>query len=98
VYHAFTGLTLPTSAALHVLCASPNCILAHQAYPIGFLQHDIVATNLDFQNGHVAVPMSPGIGVRLEPSKLEMAARRYEQLGAYPLFDPDAVPTWVPSH
>ena len=95
VYHAFTLLSLSVTAAMHVLSVMPNALLAHQAYPPGFLSHDVTEP-LDISTGRATVPQAPGLGVQLDPEKLALAARHYEEVGTYPMFGEAEDFVWIP--
>ena len=48
------------------------------------LAHDIVPYGLlTFEGGDIAVPNRPGLGVELDPDRVEEAARRYEKDGPF---------------
>jgi L-alanine-DL-glutamate epimerase-like enolase superfamily enzyme len=97
VYHAFTTLTIGITASMHAMAASPNCFhMGHQVYPPGMVTEDVVTEMLDAGNGRARLPDKPGLGLELEPDKLEQAAARFQQDGPYPLFDPESAPVWVP--
>jgi L-Ala-D/L-Glu epimerase len=96
VFHAYSGLTINMSAAMQVLCSSPNCLLAHQAYAPGDIQDDVTTRVFDISTGSAAVSGEPGIGVQLDRDKLQDAARRYQKEGFYSFFDEHAAPVWVP--
>ena len=96
VFHAYSGLTINMSAAMQVLCSSPNCLLAHQAYAPGDIQDDVTERVFDISTGSAAVSDEPGIGVQLDRDKLQDAARRYQKEGFYSFFDENAAPVWVP--
>jgi L-alanine-DL-glutamate epimerase-like enolase superfamily enzyme len=97
VYHAFTTMSIGIAASMQVMCAHPNCLqMAHQFYPPGFLEDDLVTQPLEPIRGHVRIPSGPGIGLELDGDKLEEAAGRFRSEGAYPLFEADRAPAWVP--
>jgi L-alanine-DL-glutamate epimerase-like enolase superfamily enzyme len=96
VFHAYSGLTINMSAAMQVLCSSPNCLLAHQAYAPRDIQDDVTTRVFDISTGSAAVSDEPGIGVQLDRDKLQDAARRYQKEGFYSFFDENAAPIWVP--
>jgi L-alanine-DL-glutamate epimerase-like enolase superfamily enzyme len=98
VFHAYSGLTINMSAALQVLCSSPNCMLAHQAYAPGDIQGDVTTKIFDISTGSAAVSDEPGLGVTLDGDKLQDAAKRYRAEGFYSLFDANLAPSWVPQH
>ena len=76
-----TGIT--TLASLQVLATIQNQTDGHQVMH-QLLESDIVAPGLlDFQEGHLAVPDRPGLGVELNEDKVEEYARRFEEKGPY---------------
>ncbi|MGE0119282.1 MAG: mandelate racemase/muconate lactonizing enzyme family protein [Dongiaceae bacterium] len=97
VHHAFSGLTIAMTASMHVLCASSNCLLDHQAYAPMFLGGDVTTVPHDISGGSAAIPDVPGLGVRLDQDRLAEAARRFRDDGFYSMFDEDAEITWIPT-
>ncbi len=76
-----TGVT--TLACLQVLAAIPNQTAGHQVMH-QLLENDIVAPGLlEFEEGHLAVPDRPGLGIELDEEMVERHVRRYESEGAY---------------
>lgn len=96
VHHAFSGLTIAMTASMHVLCSSPNCLLAHQAYAPGLMSHDVTTEMLDISTGTARIPDKPGIGVELDPDKFREAAKRFQEEGFYSMFEGTSAPAWVP--
>ncbi len=76
-----TGIT--TLAGLQALATVPNQTDGHQVMH-QLLENDIVAEGLlEFEEGHLAVPARPGLGVELDEDMVERYARRYEEQGPY---------------
>ena len=76
-----TGVT--TLACLQVLATIPNQTDGHQVMH-QLLENDIVAGGLlAFEEGHLAVPDRPGLGVELDEEMVDRYARQYETEGAY---------------
>ncbi len=87
-HHAFSGLTIAMTAAMHVYAVSPNCgIVAGQAYAPGFLQGDVTTETFSAQGGSAALPTGPGIGVELDRDRLAAAHAAYLEGGAHGFFD-----------
>jgi L-alanine-DL-glutamate epimerase-like enolase superfamily enzyme len=84
------------SATMQVLCSSPNCMLAHQAYAPGDIQDDVTTKIFDISTGSAPVSDEPGIGVQLDRDKLQDATRRFQQEGFYSFLDENAAPVRVP--
>ncbi len=97
VHHAFSGLTIAMTASMHVLCASANCLLDHQAYAPMFLGGDVTTAPHDISGGSAAIPDGPGLGVKLDQDRLADAARRFRDDGFYSMFDEGAEITWIPT-
>ena len=85
--HGVTGETgVSTLAALQVLATIPNQTEGHQVMH-QLLPADILADGLlSFEAGHIAVPQRPGLGVELNPDRVEQYARLYEKQGPFYLF------------
>ena len=76
-----TGVT--TLACLQALAAIPNQTAGHQVMH-QLLENDIVKPGLlSFENGYLAVPDRPGLGIELDEGMVARYARRYETEGAY---------------
>lgn len=97
-HHAFSGLTIAMTAALHVHAASANCTVAGQAYAPGFLTGDVTTSMFTVEAGSAAVPDGPGIGVELDRDRLADAHRAYRERGTLPFFGQEDEIRWVPGH
>jgi L-alanine-DL-glutamate epimerase-like enolase superfamily enzyme len=76
-----TGVT--TLACLQALAAIPNQTDGHQVMH-QLLEKDIVKPGLlEFEDGHLAVPDRPGLGIELNEEMVARYAKRYEREGAY---------------
>ena len=76
-----TGIT--TLASLQVLATIPNEVGGHQVMH-QLLENDVLAEGLlQFDEGHLAVPTRPGLGVELDADKVERYARHYTDNGPY---------------
>lgn len=80
--HSLGELGIAVYAAMHVLAATPNVLPASQSYA-SFLIDDIIAERspLPYVEGRLAVPTEPGIGVTLDPDKVERYADLYRRKG-----------------
>lgn len=90
--HTLGELGISTYAALHVMASTPNFLYANQAYA-SFLADDIIEGTgpLPYQNGSLAIPQGPGIGVKLDRDKLARYAEHYQKKGTFSFDDPRAV-------
>lgn len=80
VFHSFGPLAITTYAAMQVMASSSNFMLDNQTYN-HLLADDVVAELPVFRNGRLALPDKPGIGVELDPEKMEKYARQYAEDG-----------------
>ncbi len=82
VKHSLGELGVATYAALHVIASTPNFLYANQAYG-AFLTDDVLAgcDALPYEDGHLAVPDGPGIGVTLDRDKMGRYAELYARDG-----------------
>ncbi len=79
VLHSFGELGVAQHACSHLIASTPNFILANQS---GYydLTDDIIKGGLrKFKDGCLDVPDEPGIGVDLDPDKVEKYARYYDE-------------------
>lgn len=91
--HSLGELGLAMYAALHVMAATPNFLPASQSYA-SLLADDVIAgaSPLPYQDGTLAVPDRPGIGVELDPDRVARYAELYQRDGAaFAFHDPAAM-------
>lgn len=88
VKHSFCDLGVSANAAMHIMASTPNFTLANQAY-VAFLSDDIIVGGLPHYDGDcLTVSRKPGIGVELDPDKVERYARLYREVGEFSPFTP----------
>lgn len=95
-HHAFSGLTIAMTAALHVYAVAPNCTIAGQAYAPGFVTDDVTTAPFPLVAGYAAVPDAPGLGVELDRERLAAAHRAHLDAQRHPFFEPGSDITWMP--
>lgn len=79
VKHSLGELGVATSAAVHLIAATPNFIHANQAY-VSLLADDVIADSpLPRATGFLDVPPGPGIGVELDRERVERYAEVYRR-------------------
>jgi L-alanine-DL-glutamate epimerase-like enolase superfamily enzyme len=78
VVHSFADLGITTSAYCHLIASSPAFLHANQTNYYA-LSDDVTKEPLSFKDGCIDVPESPGIGVELDPEKLEKYSRVYQK-------------------
>lgn len=72
VPHAFrTGVLV--AACLHLIAAIPNSVLLEFSVTESALRRELLAEPFEVQQGHVAVPTKPGLGIEINPE----IVRRY---------------------
>jgi glucarate dehydratase len=95
--HSSGELGVQLATMLHLGAVIPNLTFAADAH-YHHLKDDIIAGGkMRFEQGSMAVPNSPGLGVRLDRDKLVKYADAYKRLGPYP-YDQDPLrPGWTPT-
>ena len=51
---------------------------------------------MHYHDGAIAVPSGPGLGVRLDPDRLERYAELYQEVGSYAYDRDPERPQWFP--
>jgi len=94
--HSSGELGIQLATMLHLGAVLPNLSFAADAH-YHHLTDDIIEGGLmQYENGSIAVPDSPGLGVRLNRDKLREYSELYKELGGYP-YDQDPLrPGWAP--
>lgn len=95
--HSSGELGIQLATMLHLGAVIPNLTFAADAH-YHHLKDDIVAGGkMRFEQGSMAVPNSPGLGVTLDRDKLAKYVDAYKRLGPYP-YDQDPLrPGWTPT-
>jgi L-alanine-DL-glutamate epimerase-like enolase superfamily enzyme len=95
IKHAFGHMGITTAASMHVLATIHGPELAHQQF-VQVMEHDMLATPLQFVDGCLEVSNEPGIGVELDRDAIEHYSALYEKYGEFegysPGFDPSPIP------
>jgi L-alanine-DL-glutamate epimerase-like enolase superfamily enzyme len=95
--HSLGELGVAVYAATHVIASTPNFLYANQSYA-SLLSDDIIdgTDTLPYENGGLAVPDAPGIGVDLDRDKVGQYAELYQEKGQeFAFHDPAAATTPV---
>ncbi|HET7560558.1 MAG TPA: enolase C-terminal domain-like protein, partial [Limnochordia bacterium] len=93
--HSDRELGIGTIAGAHFVAATPN--LTHAAdshYPDQ--TDDILTERLQFVDGCLELPKGPGLGVAIDPEKLEKYHRLYLEVGDSVEFFDQRRPDWIP--
>jgi glucarate dehydratase len=94
--HSSGELGIQLATMLHLGAVLPNLSFAADAH-YHHLADDIIEGGLmRYERGSIAVPDTPGLGVRLNRDKLREYSELYQELGGYP-YDQDPLrPGWAP--
>jgi glucarate dehydratase len=92
--HSSGELGIQLATMLHLGAVIPNLSFAADAHYHHLADDIIVGGKMVYQNGSIAVPTGPGLGVRLDRAKVAQYAELYKKLGGYP-YDQDPLrPGW----
>lgn len=95
--HSSGELGIQLATMLHLGAVIPNLSFAADAHYHHLTDDIIVGGKLKYENGSIAVPTAPGLGVKLDRDKLAEYSERYKRLGGYP-YDQDPLrPGWTPT-
>jgi glucarate dehydratase len=94
--HSSGELGVQLATMLHLGAVIPNLSYAADAH-YHHLSDDVIEGGLmPYRNGSIAVPDTPGLGVKLDRKKLRQYQELYKELGNYP-YDQDPLrPGWTP--
>lgn len=94
--HSSGELGVQLASMLHLGAVLPNLTYAADAH-YHHLRDDVIEGGLmRYENGSIAVPVGPGLGVKLNRDKLRQYSELYKELGGYP-YDQDPLrPGWAP--
>ena len=94
--HSSGELGIQLATMLHLGAVIPNLSFAADAH-YHHLTDDIIQGGLmHYQNGAIAVPSGPGLGVKLDREKVGRYAELYKRLGGYPYDQDPGRPGWTP--
>jgi glucarate dehydratase len=94
--HSSGELGIQLATMLHLGAVIPNLTFAADAHYHHLAGDVIEGGPLRYQNGSIAVPSSPGLGVKLDRDKLREYSELYKRLGNYPYDQDPARPGWTP--
>jgi glucarate dehydratase len=94
--HSSGELGIQLASMLHMGAVVPNLIYAGDAHYHQLADDIIVGGKMTYENGSIAVPTGPGLGVTLDYDKLGEYNEEFRRLGGYP-YDQDPLrPGWTP--
>jgi len=95
--HSSGELGIQLATMLHLGAVIPNLSFAADAHYHHLTDDVIQGGKLKYENGAIAVPAAPGLGVKLDRDKLAEYRELYLRLGSYP-YDQDPLrPGWTPT-
>lgn len=97
--HSGVEFGIELAAMVHTASTIPEMITSGDAH-YHYLEDDIIAGGkLPYVNGAIQVPTGPGLGVELDPEKMDKYERYYEEVGDYyaRFHRDDRRPEWVPT-
>ncbi len=95
--HSSGELGIQLATMLHLGACIPNLSFAADAHYHHLTDDIIEGGPLKYEQGSIAVPEGPGLGVQLDRDKLAEYAEAYKRLGGYP-YDQDPLrPGWTPT-
>jgi glucarate dehydratase len=96
--HSGTELGVTLAAMLHTAASLPNLTYAVDAHYHHLLDDVIVGGKMRYENGEIAVPAGPGLGVELDPDRMARYEELFEKKGDYyARFHQDTLrPDWFP--
>ena len=94
--HSSGELGIQLATMLHLGAVLPNLSFAADAH-YHHLTDDVIEGGLmRYENGSIAVPDKPGLGVTLDRGKLAEYSELYRRLGGYPYDQDPGRPGWTP--
>lgn len=94
--HSSGELGIQLATMLHLGAVIPNLSYAADAHYHHLTDDVIEGGLLRYESGSIAVPNTPGLGVKLDREKLRKYQELYKELGSYP-YDQDPLrPEWAP--
>ena len=95
--HSSGELGVQLATMLHLGAVIPNLSFAADAHYHHLTDDIIQGGKLKYENGAIAVPSAPGLGVKLDRDKVAEYRELYLHLGSYP-YDQDPMrPGWTPT-
>ncbi len=94
--HSSGELGIQLATMLHLAAVIPNLTFAADAHYHHLTDDIIEGGKLEYRSGSIAVPDTPGLGVRLDPDRVAEYHELFLRLGQYP-YDQDPLrPGWAP--
>ncbi|MES0199886.1 enolase C-terminal domain-like protein [Mesorhizobium sp. M0011] len=94
--HSSGELGIQLATMLHLGAVLPNLVFTADAHYHHLADDIIVGGKMLYENGAIAVPEAPGLGVELDRDKLATYAELYRSLGGYAYDRDPGRPGWYP--
>ena len=94
--HSSGELGIQLATMLHLGAVLPNLTFSADAHYHHLLDDVIEGGPMRYENGAIAVPTGPGLGVTLDRDRLARYAEAYQRLGGYPYDRDPGRPGWFP--
>jgi glucarate dehydratase len=94
--HSSGELGIQLATMLHLGAVIPNLSFAADAHYHHLTDDIIEGGPMRYQNGAIAVPDGPGLGVRLDREKVREYSELYRRAGGYPYDQDPGRPGWAP--
>ena len=95
--HSSGELGIQLATMLHLGAAIPNLSFAADAHYHHLTDDIIEGGPMQYENGAIRVPDTPGLGVKLNYEKLREYSELYRRLGSYPYDQDPGRPGWTPT-
>ncbi len=94
--HSSGELGIQLATMLHLGAVLPNLSFAADAHYHHLVDDIIEGGLMRYENGAIAVPGAPGLGVKLDREKLRQYSELYRKVGNYPYDQDPGRPGWAP--
>ncbi len=94
--HSSGELGIQLATMLHLGAVIPNLSFAADAHYHHLIGDIIEGGLMRYENGSIAVPTGPGLGVKLDRDKVREYRELYQRLGGYAYDQDPARPGWTP--
>ena len=95
--HSSGELGIQLATMLHLGAVIPNLSFAADAHYHHLTDDIIQGGKMKYENGAIAVPTAPGLGVKLDRDKVGEYRELYLRLGSYPYDQDPTRPGWTPT-
>lgn len=92
--HSSGELGIQLASMLHLGAALPNLNFAADAHYHHLTDDILKGGKLRYENGCIAVPTGPGLGVEVDPEKVKQYAEYYQEIGGYTYDRDPGRPDW----